>query len=160
MSRRVVVLACGDELRGDDGVAAVAVRALAPEVVAGAEVRVVRAVEVEDLVALPSDARVVIVDAVVGPRPGQLVEVTLADLLSGSARLSAASSHQLPLLEVVALAGLLRDEPLAGRLVGVGIESVAIGRPLSEPVAAAVPRLTDAIARAIQALGGRDTLPP
>jgi Ni,Fe-hydrogenase maturation factor len=86
--------------------------------------------------------------------------MTLADLASGAARLAAASSHQLPLPEVVALAGLLRNAPLEGRLVGVGIESVGVGRPLSEPVAAAVPRLTDAVARAIRALGGRDTLPP
>jgi hydrogenase maturation protease len=141
-------------------VVAVAVRALPLELLAGAEVRIVPAVTVEDLVALPPDAQVVIVDAVVGPPPGQLVELALADLATGAVRAVATSSHQLPLPEVVALAGLLRDAPLQGRFVGIGIGSVAFGSQLSEPVAAAVPVLADAVARAIMATAGRDTLPP
>ena len=153
---------------------------------ARAEVRIVRAVEVEDLVALPAGSRVVIVDAVAGPAPGQLVEIELAALhgrapdratpdagassapdaaslerppsaaythVPGAPDVSPTSSHQLPLPEVVALAGLLRNAPLEGRFVGVGIESVAFGSGLSRPVAAAVPALAEAVARAVQALG-------
>ncbi len=194
MSGRIIVLACGDELRGDDGVALAAVGALPPEVLARAEVRMVGAVAVEDLVALPAGSRVVIVDAVAGPVPGQLVEFELAalpgrapdpvapdagasatrapDLATPDSGASGApdadamrtrspaapavsptSSHQLPLLETVALAGLLRDAPLEGRFVGVGIESVAFGSGLSSPVVAAVPALTEAVARAVRALG-------
>jgi hydrogenase maturation protease len=169
-----VVLACGDELRGDDGVAAHAVRALPPEALAGAEVRIVDALQVEDLVALPQEARVVIVDAVAGPPAGQLVELDLAVLGSGGAGSggagqleSVASSHQLPLAEVLALAGLLRGQPLAGRFVGVGIRSVAFGSGLSEPVVAALPALTAAAARAVLQSAApsprrhpRDTLAP
>ena len=194
MTGRIIVLACGDELRGDDGVAVAAVGALPPAILARAEVRIVGAVAVEDLVALPVGSRVVIVDAVAGPAPGQLVEFELAalhgrahDPAAPDAEVSAApahdpaapdatataapdaaaihtrapgapaagptSSHQLPLPEVVALAGLLRDAPLEGRFVGVGIESVAFGSGLSEAVAAAVPALAEAIARAVRALG-------
>jgi hydrogenase maturation protease len=161
MSGRIIVLACGDELRGDDGVALAAVGALPPAVLAHAEVRIVGAVAVEDLVALPVGSRVVIVDAVAGPAPGQLVELELAALHGRASDLAApgvpavspTSSHQLPLPEVVALAGLLRDAPLEGRFVGVGIGSVAFGSGLSEPVAAAVPALTEAVARIVRALG-------
>ena len=194
MTGRIIVLACGDELRGDDGVAVAAVGALPPAILARAEVRIVGAVAVEDLVALPVGSRVVIVDAVAGPAPGQLVEFELAalhgrahDPAAPDAEVSAApahdpaapdegvsaapdapamhtrapgapavgptSSHQLPLPEVVALAGLLRDAPLEGRFVGVGIKSVAFGSGLSEAVAAAVPALAEAVARAVRALG-------
>ena len=179
MTGPIIVLACGDELRGDDGVALVVVGALAPEVLARAEVRIVGAVAVEGLVALPVGSRVVIVDAVAGPPPGQLVEFELAALpgrapdlgtpdagaldaprsvamhtrAPGTPAVIPTSSHQLPLPEVVALAGLLRREPLDGRFVGVGIESVAFGSGLSTPVAAAVPALAEAIARAVRALG-------
>jgi Ni,Fe-hydrogenase maturation factor len=208
MSSHIIVLACGDELRGDDGVALAVVGALPSAVLARAEVRIVGAVAVEDLVALPVGSRVVIVDAVAGPAPGQLVELELAalhrrapDLAAPDAAVkhtrapgapdagtssapdagassaphagasstqdapaerprhpgvlgvSPTSSHQLPLPEVVALAGLLRDSPLEGRFVGVGIESVAFGSGLSTRVAAAVPALAQAVARAVRALG-------
>jgi hydrogenase maturation protease len=169
-----VVLACGDELRGDDGVAARAVRALPQEVLSEAEVRLVDALQVEDLVALPQEARVVIVDAVAGPPAGQLVELDLAALGADAGAQGGVgcfgpvpSSHQLPLPEVLALAGLLRGEPLVGRFVGVGIRSVALASGLSEPVAAALPALTAAVARAVlqRALPSRgrdvrDTLAP
>ncbi len=194
MTGRIIVLACGDELRGDDGVALAAVGALSPAVLARAEVRIVGAVAVEDLVALPAGSRVVIVDAVAGPAPGQLVELELAALhgrtpgqaaplaeasamrapdlatldagaveapdadamhtrAPGATAVSPTSSHQLPLPQVVGLAGLLRGAPLEGRFVGVGIESVAFGEGLSTPVAAAVPALAEAVARAVRSLG-------
>ena len=70
MTGRIIVLACGDELRGDDGVALAVAGALPPAVLARAEVRIVRAVEVEDLVALPVGSRVVIIDAEEGKEGG------------------------------------------------------------------------------------------
>lgn len=154
MSGPIVVFACGSELRGDDGVAPLAVRALPAAVAAGVDVRVLGAVAVEDLVALPPGTKVVIVDAVVGPAPGQVVELDLAAFPPGATDLAApalitTSSHQLPLGEVVALATLLRDAPIDGRFVGIGIRSVAFGSELSGPVADALPALTDAVSRAI-----------
>jgi hydrogenase maturation protease len=165
MSGPIVVFACGDELRGDDGVAPFAVRALPSAVAAGVEVRVLGAVAVEDLVALSPGTRVVIVDAVVGPAPGQLVELDLAALPAGvtdraALALITTSSHQLPLGDMLALAALLRDAPIDGRFVGIGIRSVAFGSELSGPVADALPALTDAVSRAILAIGGPETLAP
>ena len=62
------------------------------------------------------------------------------------------SSHQLPLDQVVALAQLLRDEPVIGRFVGVGIQAVEIGAAPTESVEASIPVLRDAVARAVEEL--------
>lgn len=148
-SPRVVVFACGDALRGDDAVAWLAVKDLPGAVLAAAEVRLVGALEPEYLIELPAGVKVVIVDALVGPASGRIVEMDLLELSSRAAAVVATSSHQLPLSEVVALAQLLRDEPFAGLLVGMGIESVSVGGELSEGVSAAIPALRFAVAAAV-----------
>ncbi|HKZ91447.1 MAG TPA: hydrogenase maturation protease [Candidatus Limnocylindrales bacterium] len=148
----MTVFACGDPLRGDDSVGPLAVKGLPADVLARADVRLVGALEVEHLTAMPAGTRAVIVDAVVGPPAGTIVEIDLAALGDRAARVVTTSSHQLPLDRVVALAQVLRDEPVKGRFVGVGIESVAIGEALSEAVSAALPSLREAVARAIAAL--------
>jgi hydrogenase maturation protease len=150
--REVLILACGDELRGDDGLAAAAVRGLPAATLARADVRVVRGLAIEDLVALPAGCRLVIVDAVAGPPAGELVELDLAALSEHAATVVSTSTHQLPLHDVVALAGLLREDPLGGCFVGLGVGSVTFGTELSEPVAAALPALREAIARAVRAI--------
>lgn len=148
-----MVFACGDPLRGDDSAAPLAVKALPAEVQARADIRLVGALEAAYLVGLPAGVRAVIVDAVVGPPAGRVVEMELAEMSGRAERVVTTSSHQLPLDQVVALAQLLRDEPVEGRLVGVGIESVSLGAALSESVSAALPALRDAVARAIVELG-------
>ena len=154
-----MVFACGDPLRGDDSVAPVAVSGLPSGAAALAEVRVVGALEAEHLVDLPAGVAAVIVDAVVGPEPGAIVELSLAELGARAARVITTSTHQLPLDRVVALAQLLRDEPVMGRFVGVGIEAVTEGAELSEPVAGALPAFRVAIARAITDLAGSPDSP-
>ena len=76
----VVVFACGEPLRGDDSVAHVACRALPAEVLARADVKLVGALEAEYLRDLASGVRAVIVDAVVGPAPGEIVEIPLLEM--------------------------------------------------------------------------------
>ncbi len=83
---------------------------------------------------------------------GRVVEWDLAGLSGRTAPLVSLSSHQLPLDQVVAMSQLLRDEPLEGRFVGLGIGSVVLGEPPADIVAGAVPALRDAVARAIVAL--------
>ena len=74
----------------------------------------------------------------------------LAEMSGRAAAVVTVSSHQLPVDKVVALAQLLRDEPVQGRFVGVGIESVSIGgEVLAEAVVAALPALRDAVARVV-----------
>jgi hydrogenase maturation protease len=139
-------------MRGDDAVAFQAVEALPPQVLARAEVVLAGALGPEHLMRLPTGARAVIVDAVIGLPPGHLVEWDLAELNGRAAPLMSLSSHQLPLDQVVAMSQLLRDEPLEGRFVGLGIGSVALGEPPADLVAEAVPSLRDAVVRAILAL--------
>jgi hydrogenase maturation protease len=152
---RVSLFACGDSLRGDDAVGHILAASLPPRVLAMADVRIVGALEPEHLTELPAGARVVIVDAVAGPPAGTIVDLDLAALPSQARRLTTTSSHQLSLDRVVALAQMLRDEPLEGRFVGVGIGSVAIGSGLGEEVRAALPTLQDAVARAVESLSQR-----
>jgi len=147
--RRVVVFACGDPLRGDDSVAPLACTSLPPEVLARADVKLIGALEAEYLRDLPAGVRAVIVDAVVGPPAGQLVELDLAEMSGRAEKVVTTSTHQLPLDQVVAIAQLLRDEPVVGRFVGVGIEAVAIGEEPTASVAASVPVLRDAVAQAV-----------
>jgi hydrogenase maturation protease len=153
-ARRVVVLACGDPLRGDDSIAPLAVAGMDDAALAGAEVRIIGALEPEHLVDLPAGTAVVIVDAVVGVEPGRLVELELDELAGHARRVVTTSSHQLPLDRVVALAQLLRDAPLAGRFVGVGIADVRPGEDLSAPTEAAPPALRAAVESAIASLAG------
>jgi len=151
MDRPVIVFACGDELRGDDAVALAAVEGLPGDVLERVDLRMVGALAPEHLTALAPGARIVILDAVVGPPPGQLVELDLAEL-GRAAATAVHSTHQLPLAQVVALAEVLRGEPVAGRFVGLGIASVSHGSGMSEPVAMALPALREAVARAVLAL--------
>lgn len=148
----VVVFACGDPLRGDDSVAPLAVKGLPAGMMEGVAVRLVGALEAEYLVDLPPRMRVVIVDAVVGPEPGTIVVMDLAEMSGRAEQVVTTSTHQLPLDQVVVLAQLLRDEPIEGRFVGVGIEAVNQGTALSTPVEAALPALRDAVAEAVLAL--------
>ena len=151
-SRDIVVFACGDPLRGDDSVAPLACKSLPPDVLARADVKLIGALEAEYLVALPVGTRAVIVDAVVGPPPGEIVEMELIEMSGRAEKVVTTSTHQLPLDQVVAIAQLLRDEPVKGRFVGVGIESVAIGEEPTGSVAESVPSLRDAVTRAVEAL--------
>lgn len=150
--RDVVVFACGDPVRGDDSVAFRACTTLPPEALARADVKLVGALQPEYLRDLGPGVRAIIVDAVVGPAPGEIVEMALVEMSGRAERVVTTSSHQLPLDQVVALAQLLRDEPVVGRFVGVGIESVAMGEEPTESVEAAIPALRDAVARAITEL--------
>ncbi len=152
----VVVFACGDPLRGDDSVAPTACRSLPLEVRARADVRLIGALEAEYLRDLPAGVRAVIVDAVVGPPPGTIVEMDLAEMSGRAEKVVTTSTHQLPLDQVVALAQVLRERPVLGRFVGVGIEAVAIGEEPRTSVAESIPALRDAVARAVEELDASD----
>ncbi len=158
MTSRVVVFACGDPLRGDDSVAHVACRALPPEALARVDIKLVGALQPEYLRDLPAGVRAVIVDAVVGPSPGQIVEMLLSEMSGRAESVITTSTHQLPLDEVVALAQLLRDEPVQGRFVGMGIELVEVGEHVTPSVESSLAALTAAVARAVAELdpGDRD----
>ena len=151
---RVTVLACGEPMRGDDAVGLMAVAAISPEIAKLAEIRYVGQLNAEDLL----DARepVVVVDAVSGPPPGELLEIPLAELAVGGLPGRAVSSHALPLATAVALAAQLRRSTPRGRFVGVAGGQYGLGTDLSDPVRRAMARLVGAIERAIRELSGAD----
>ena len=88
------------------------------------------------------------------------MELRLIEMSGRSEEILTTSTHPLSLDQVVAMAQLLRDEPVQGLFVGVGIEPIEDGRSgelsegdaPSEPMRAAIPVLRDAVGRALGAL--------
>jgi hydrogenase maturation protease len=149
----VVVFCCGEPLRGDDGVSVEAAAQLAGSLPAGVTVQVVGALSPSELLALPPGSAVVIADAVTGVPPGELVVLDLADLDALSHVRNPVSSHRMPLDRVIGLAGALGRSP-RGTFVGVGVQRVGAGAPMTDAVAAAVPALAAAIVREARRLEG------
>jgi hydrogenase maturation protease len=140
----VVVFACGEPLRGDDGSGPASVEGLSAAVRTVAEVRARPSLSAEDLLVLPSGTAAVVVDAVTGPPAGTIVRERLSDLDRVAVSWVPLSGHQLPLATTVALARALGWHGL-GTFLGVGARSFGLGEGLSEPVAAALPALTAAV---------------
>jgi hydrogenase maturation protease len=154
---RVSIFACGERVRGDDGVAAAAVRALPRPIRALAEVRRVAALQPEDLICLPAGQGVLIVDAVVGPEPGDLVRLDLDALAFRAVPLRPGSSHQLPLAMVVGLAEAIGGHH-PGVFLGLAACSFEVGARLSDPVRHGLPALRQAICDEVRQLDERARL--
>jgi len=151
--RNVTVFACGEPLRGDDGLASAALASLPGSIGALVDVRRVAALRPEDLVALPAGQRVVIVDAVVGREPGELTRLDLDALADRALPKPPGSSHQLPLPMVVALAEAIGSRH-EGVFLGLGGACFELGAPLSEPVQRGLEPLRAAICEEVQRLAG------
>ena len=144
----IVVIACGEPLRGDDRIAHVVVDGLSRQDVRGATVRHVPALWPEDLAGIDDGSRTIIVDAVVGIEPGDIVRVDLMGIPTAmNARPT--SSHQLPLDMVVALAKLLGWQA-QGVFIGIGTSDFTHGAPLSTQLRGRIPDLSRAVAREIE----------
>ncbi|HEX9635619.1 MAG TPA: hydrogenase maturation protease [Candidatus Limnocylindria bacterium] len=135
--RRVTLLACGDPMRGDDAVAATVVEALPASTLALVQVRQVGQIMPDDL--LDTDGPLILVDAVKGPAPGEVIDLPLASLLDGqSSGIIPASTHALPLPITLAIAERLGGELQEGRFIGVAGGGYEIGAALSPAVREAV----------------------
>ena len=145
----VEVFICGSPDRGDDGAAMTACEAVVSELPPDVRVRAVGQLDVDDLLAVPPQARVVIVDVATGIEPGTILELPLADLLENET-IRPRSSHALAVAGTVALAELIGARPLQGRVVALGGTRFAMGDVLSGPVAAALPRFASAIREAVE----------
>lgn len=148
--QRVTVLVCGDALRGDDALALRAVANLDPRVAALAEIREIGQLSPDELLDAPEP--VIVVDAVSGPPPGEVVDLPLADLAGLAAHAPSTSTHALPLATAVALGIRLRGSPPVGRFLGMGGAEYGLDAPLSDVVAQALPRLSTIIEGWILAL--------
>lgn len=144
----VELLVCGSRDRGDDGAAIVAAGRLG-RLPGDVRVRIIGQLDIDDLLAVPAGARVVIVDVAVGIRPGDVVELPLTGLIGGTNELRPRSSHALAFPEVIGLVELMRGRPLRGEIVAIGGARFGLGEPLSGPVAKALPALVSAIREAL-----------
>jgi hydrogenase maturation protease len=155
----ITIFACGEQLRGDDGAAAIATAVLPPCARGLAEVRRVHALEVEHLLELPPDQRVIVVDAVTGVPAGMLVCLELTELSQNVAVTRPHSSHQFPLDHMIRMAYLL-GRPVHGTFLGIGGKDFELGDPLSEPVRHALPALRAAIAEEVERLAAEGRARP
>jgi hydrogenase maturation protease len=151
----VRLVVCGNADRGDDGVALAAAATLLPSLPATIapklEVRRCTELRTEDLIDLPDDMRVLIVDAVLGPPPGDVVRVPLSSLAAHPS-FTPRSSHQLPIDLVVGLAGIIRKRPIPGTFVGLAGHRFGFGTPLSRSARAGLPAFRDAIVEELERL--------
>lgn len=153
----VRVIGIGQPAAGDDGVGLVVLDALRRrDLPAG--VRLHAVAEPSGILPLLEGASaVVLVDAVLGARPGDVLHLEAASL--AGARVVPLSTHGLGVAQALALARTLAPEAMPARLdiVGIGIERPAPGSTgLSAAVAAAVPRAVEDI---IALLGARGAKP-
>lgn len=155
-ARQVRLLVCGNADRGDDGAALAAVAGLLyglpPHLLAALEVRRCEQLQLEDLLDVPVGAACVITDAVIGLPVGEIVTIPLADLPERNGRAAGPtprSSHVLPIGQLVAIAGVMREASLAGSFVGIAGRSFGFGRAIGRPVRAALPAFRSAIENAL-----------
>ena len=145
---RVTVFACGEPLRGDDGVAHAAVEGLPERVRHGTDVHHVTALCPEDLAGLDPHATAIVVDAVVGVPVGEIVRYDL-ERMPSHPPMRPTSSHQLPLDMVMGIAKLMGWEP-HGAFIGVGTVRFDHGHSLSPELMRVVPLVGEAIAGEIE----------
>jgi hydrogenase maturation protease len=145
----VEVLVCGSPDRGDDGAPTAAAAVLRDDVPDDVRIRIVGSLDIDDLLAVPTGARVVIVDTAVGIRPGHIVELPLTGLVGRADGLRPRSSHALAFPEVIGLAELIRGRPVQGRIVAIGGTAFGLGATLSPRVASAIPALVAAVREAM-----------
>lgn len=152
-AKRVQVLVCGEELRGDDGAAIRAAEMLPDDVRALAEVLEVGQLSVEALLDVPAGVAVIVADAAVGVAAGEVVTLPLARLAHpGGSGAAPASSHSLPPDQVVALAREMRGSPPRGVFVGIGGAEFGFGERLSAAVEAGLPAFAAVIAAEVRRL--------
>jgi hydrogenase maturation protease len=149
-SLAIEVLVCGSPDRGDDGAPIAAAALLCDELPSDVEIRMVGQLDIDDLLAVPAGARLVIVDAAVGIRPGQILELPLTGLVGRLDSLHPRSSHALAFPEVIGLAEVIRGRPFQGRIVVIGGMSFRLEAALSPRVEKAIPALVEAIRDALK----------
>jgi hydrogenase maturation protease len=153
----VRLVVCGNADRGDDGVALAAAATLLPaipaELAPKLEVRRCPDLRTEDLIDLPDGVQALIIDAVIGLSPGEIVRMPLGDLAARPA-FTPRSSHQLPIDLVVGLAGVIRERPVPGVFIGLSGHRFGYGTPLSRAARAALPAFREAIEAELERMVG------
>ena len=143
----IVVFACGDPAHAEqDSIAIAAGKGLPTEVLERIDLKLTGPMRPEYLRDLAPGTWVLIADTVPGS-PDRIETVPFGDLVGREEPLEASSTPDQPLDEVVAMAELLRSEPIRGRFIGLGVESVDLR---AKPDEAAVERMREALLAAIE----------
>lgn len=140
----VEILVCGCAGRGDDGAGPAVLTIVQTRLPPDVRLKVVGLLEIDHLLAIPTGAGVVIVDAAIGIPAGQIVTLPI-DGLVGSEDIQPRLSRALVFPEVLGFANMLRGTPLRGEIVVIGARQFGHDKPLSRRVAIALPALADAI---------------
>lgn len=143
---RVLVLACGNELRADDGIGPEVARALAARLPAGAADVVIRHQLAPELSDQASRAELVVfVDAAAAGVPGTVrVESVLpADTVPGG------FTHSLTPATLLALTAALHGRAPRGVMVSIAGELFGFGSELSETARHALPVAVDCLKEVI-----------
>ena len=145
----IVICACGDPAHAEhESIAIAACTTLPAAMLERIDLKLVGPMRPEYLRDLEPGTQVLIADTVPGP-PGSLVEILFLDLVGREEPLLTSSTPDQPLDEVIAMAELLRDEPLRGSFIGLAVESVDLAAPAP---ADAVDTMRAAVERAVMGL--------
>ena len=155
----VEILACGTADRGDDSAPIVALRSLAASLPDDVEVRLIERLDIDDLLAVPAGAGIVVVDAVEGIDPGWVVQIPFSGLIGRESGFVLRASHALSVPGTIGLASMIHGRPMVGVVVAIGGACFGLGDALSWPVISAMGSYRVAIADAVdrvrlQALAG------
>ena len=142
---------CGSVHRSDDGAPEATLPFLPPALRQTVDLRRREGLDPVDL--LEPAVHLLVVDAVVGPRPGTIVVRPLAELSASDLGFQPVSSHLLPIPTLVELARRLRGVPPAGTFIGIAGARFHPGTSLSPAVRRALPRLARRIAAEVEAAG-------
>jgi len=138
----VVVFACGDPAHSEhDSIAIAACKSLPAAVLERIDLKLTGPMRPEYLRDLSAGTFVVIADTILGEADG-IEEVPFIELVGREEPLEASSSTIQPIDEVIAMAQLVRPEPLQGRFIGLVVEAVDL---TAAPDAVAVERMRAAI---------------
>ena len=153
MTPKCTVLVLGDAMRGDDGAALLAAKHLETAAIPDYRIWRVGQLGPDDLVAALAEGPCVVLDAVRGVPPGEVVELPLASVADAGGP-QPASSHALPPGVIVRLAAALGARLETGTFLGIGGERFGLGEAISPAVRRGLAGYERAITRRLEAIGG------
>jgi hypothetical protein len=156
----VELLICGAADGGDDGAALAAVTPLVGDFPDDVAVRSVAHLDIDDLLAVPPGAGVVVVDTVMAIDPGWVLQIPFAGLVGRGSGMTLRSSRALAIPGTIGLASMIRGRPMVGIVVVVGGVNFGFGDALSWPVIAGLGTLRLSILDAITRVRRQAALSP
>jgi hydrogenase maturation protease len=153
MTGSSTVIVLGDPMRGDDGAALLAAQRLEADAPPECRIWRIGQLDADDLVAALVEGPCLVLDAVRGIAPGEVVEIPLDRIAGGRGPLPA-SSHALPPAAIIRLAGALGADLTAGTFIGIGGARFGFGDQITPAVRRALAGYTRAIVTRLETIGG------